>query len=89
MKAEEPEETVLRTRTYDLYMTYDQYYQCPRFWLVGYDETRHPLAPDQVGRPAVPRNISLRCCMDALGHPHFRGTCHRFNAPHLMVHCSR
>eukprot|EP00955_Chlamydomonas_euryale_P052763 355265-Chlamydomonas_euryale.AAC.19 len=48
MTAAEPEDTVLRTRTYDLYMTYDQYYQCPRFWLVGYDESRHPLAPDQV-----------------------------------------
>ena len=22
--------------------------QVPRFWLVGYDEGRHPLAPDQV-----------------------------------------
>ena len=27
LKAEEPEETIVRTRTYDLYMTYDQYYQ--------------------------------------------------------------
>jgi hypothetical protein len=48
MLAEEPEETILRTRTYDLYITYDQYYQVPRFWLVGYDETRHPLSSDQV-----------------------------------------
>lgn len=45
---EEPEETILRTRTYDLYITYDQYYQVPRLWLVGFDETRHPLLPDQV-----------------------------------------
>lgn len=27
MRAEEPEDNILRTRTYDLYMTYDQYYQ--------------------------------------------------------------
>ncbi len=53
MSAEEPDETILRTRTYDLYMTYDQYYQVPRFWLVGYDETRHPLVPDQVLFPIL------------------------------------
>ena len=27
MRVEEPEDTILHTRTYDLYMTYDQYYQ--------------------------------------------------------------
>ncbi len=39
-----------------------QYYQVPRLWLVGYDESRHPLAPQQVtvmsfvagGRTAAP-----------------------------------
>ncbi|GAX77733.1 hypothetical protein CEUSTIGMA_g5176.t1 [Chlamydomonas eustigma] len=46
--AVEPEDTILRTRTYDLYITYDQYYQVPRFWLVGFDESRHPLIPEQV-----------------------------------------
>jgi hypothetical protein len=25
-----------------------QYYQVPRLWLVGYDESRQPLAPKQV-----------------------------------------
>lgn len=48
LRAEEPEDTVMRTRTYDLYITYDQYYQVPRFWLVGYDESRVPLKPEQV-----------------------------------------
>jgi hypothetical protein len=41
---------IRRTRTYDLYITYDQYYQVPRFWLVGFDEQRQPLRPEQVGR---------------------------------------
>jgi len=27
----------LRTRTYDLYITYDKYWRCPRLWLFGYD----------------------------------------------------
>lgn len=40
---------IKRTRTYDLYITYDQYYQVPRFWLVGFDEAQQPLKPEQVG----------------------------------------
>lgn len=38
-KAEpESEDAILQTRTYDLYITYDKYYQTPRLWLFGYDE---------------------------------------------------
>jgi hypothetical protein len=78
MKVEEPAETIVRTRTYDLYMTYDQYYQCPRFWLVGYDESRHPLAPDQVMDVAARTLAScvhgagplLICEADAHTHTH-------------------
>ncbi len=29
---------ILQTRTYDLNITYDKYYQTPRLWLYGYDE---------------------------------------------------
>ena len=32
------ESGVLQTRTYDLNITYDKYYQTPRLWLFGYDE---------------------------------------------------
>lgn len=31
-------EDVLKTRTYNLHITYDKYYQVPRFWLIGYGE---------------------------------------------------
>lgn len=31
---------VIRTRTYDLTISYDKYYQTPRMWLFGYDEVR-------------------------------------------------
>ncbi|CAL4090070.1 unnamed protein product, partial [Meganyctiphanes norvegica] len=34
---------ILQTRTYDLHITYDKYYQTPRLWLTGYDEARKPL----------------------------------------------
>ena len=32
------EDGVLSTRTYDLNITYDNYYRTPRLWLTGYDE---------------------------------------------------
>lgn len=34
--AEEGE--IIHTRTYDLHITYDKYYQTPRLWLTGYNE---------------------------------------------------
>ena len=36
----ESESGVLQTRTYDLNISYDKYYQTPRLWLYGYDEVR-------------------------------------------------
>lgn len=38
----------MRTRTYDLYITYDKSYQTPCFWLVGYDENKQPLRIEQI-----------------------------------------
>nr|KAG5701454.1 hypothetical protein BaRGS_032786 [Batillaria attramentaria] len=32
------ESGIIQTRTYDLHITYDKYYQTPRLWLMGYDE---------------------------------------------------
>jgi len=42
------DDDVLRTRTYDLYITYDHFYRTPRVWLSGYDEQMKPLQPEQV-----------------------------------------
>jgi len=42
------EDHILKTRTYDLSITYDKYYQTPRVWLFGYDEHRNPLKPAQI-----------------------------------------
>lgn len=40
VKKEEPEDedTVIRSRSYDIHITYDKYYRTPRVWLFGYDE---------------------------------------------------
>ncbi|KAF5731053.1 autophagy 3 [Tripterygium wilfordii] len=47
--AHEPDDdNILRTRTYDVSITYDKYYQTPRIWLTGYDESRMLLQPELV-----------------------------------------
>jgi ubiquitin-like-conjugating enzyme ATG3 len=35
------QDAILKTRTYDLSITYDKYYQTPRVWLFGYDEVQN------------------------------------------------
>lgn len=32
------DDDIIHTRTYDLHITYDRYYQTPRLWFTGYDE---------------------------------------------------
>ncbi|CAM9501956.1 unnamed protein product, partial [Phaeothamnion confervicola] len=48
MTAEEPEDVIVRTRSYDLSITYDKYYQTPRIWLLGYDELQQGLNGEQM-----------------------------------------
>jgi ubiquitin-like-conjugating enzyme ATG3 len=36
-------ERTVRTRTYDLFITYDKYWRCPRLWLFGYTALGAPL----------------------------------------------
>lgn len=47
-KPSSEESGVVKTRTYDLYITYDKYYQTPRLWLVGYDEHNKPLTIEEM-----------------------------------------
>ncbi|KAJ2742912.1 E2-like enzyme [Coemansia sp. BCRC 34301] len=46
--ASDDEDKILRTRTYDISITYDKYYQTPRVWLFGYDEQGKPLTARQI-----------------------------------------
>lgn len=41
-------EGIVHTRTYDLHITYDKFYQTPRLWLSGYDEQSNPLKMEQM-----------------------------------------
>ncbi|CAH1781682.1 unnamed protein product [Owenia fusiformis] len=62
---------VLATRTYDLNITYDKYYQTPRLWLYGYDENRKPLTVDQMYADFSQDHAKKTVTMEH--HPHLPG----------------
>lgn len=60
--------SVLRTRTYDVSITYDKYYKCARVWLYGYSESRQPLT-----QPEILQDISVDHALKTVtleSHPH-------------------
>jgi len=65
--ADAPDEHILRTRTYDLSITYDKYYQTPRLWLFGYDEAGMPLKPDEVYEDVLSEYVAKTVTVDP--HP--------------------
>lgn len=64
----EVESGVLQTRTYDLNITYDKYYQTPRMWLYGYDEHQRPLTVEQMYDDFSQDHAKKTVTMEA--HPH-------------------
>eukprot|EP00924_Labyrinthula_sp_SR-Ha-C_P009489 snap_masked-scaffold_2-processed-gene-25.30-mRNA-1 protein AED:0.03 eAED:0.03 QI:0/0.5/0.33/1/1/1/3/18/280 len=47
-QAHKADEDTLKTRTYDLFITYDKYYQTPRMWILGYNKDNSLLQPKQM-----------------------------------------
>ncbi|WOL10203.1 autophagy-related protein [Canna indica] len=79
--AKEPEDdNILRTRTYDISITYDKYYQTPRVWLTGYDESRMPLQPELVFEDVSQDHARKTVTIE--DHPHLPGK-------HASVHPCR
>lgn len=67
--AQGPEDDgILQTRTYDLHITYDKYYQTPRLWLSGYDEQRRPLTMEQMYEDISQDHAKKTVTVEA--HPH-------------------
>lgn len=62
---------ILQTRTYDLNITYDKYYQTPRLWLFGYDENRKPLTVEQMYEDFSQDHAKKTVTMET--HPHISG----------------
>ncbi|KAI8895755.1 autophagocytosis associated protein [Globomyces pollinis-pini] len=59
---------ILPTRTYDLSITYDKYYQTPRMWLYGYDEQQRPLSAIQIFEDISQDHAKKTCTIEQ--HPH-------------------
>uniref|UniRef100_A0A1B6KRR4 Ubiquitin-like-conjugating enzyme ATG3 n=1 Tax=Graphocephala atropunctata TaxID=36148 RepID=A0A1B6KRR4_9HEMI len=62
---------IVRTRTYDLHITYDKFYQTPRLWIFGYDEYRRPLTVEQVYEDVSQDYAKKTVTMES--HPHLPG----------------
>ncbi|OQV24558.1 Ubiquitin-like-conjugating enzyme ATG3 [Hypsibius exemplaris] len=65
------EEGIEQTRTYDLHITYDKYYQTPRLWLIGYNEARKPLSVEQMYEDFSADHAKKTITMES--HPHVSG----------------
>ncbi|KAJ3042744.1 E2-like enzyme [Rhizophlyctis rosea] len=61
-------EKIEKTRTYDMSITYDKYYQTPRVWLFGYDENRRPLTSTQIFEDISQDHAKKTVTIEA--HPH-------------------
>lgn len=66
--AAKEDDNILKTRTYDLYITYDKYYQTPRMWLFGYDEHRRPLTQKEMFEDFSQDHAKKTVTMES--HPH-------------------
>ncbi|KAI2810662.1 E2-like enzyme [Blomia tropicalis] len=62
---------IVETRTYDLYITYDKFYQTPRLWLVGYNEHNKPLSIDEMYEDISQDHAKKTVTME--WHPHIPG----------------
>jgi ubiquitin-like-conjugating enzyme ATG3 len=58
--------STIRSRRYDMSITYDNYYRTPRIWMFGYDENGSPLTPHAIFQvspsatlPCLPASCSV------------------------------
>lgn len=58
---------VLKSRTYDVTITYDFYYRVPRLWLIGYSENGNPLTNDEIKEDIMMEYIDKTVTMET--HP--------------------
>ena len=65
-KKEKPETKVdvVKTRTYDVTVTYDFYYKVPRMWLMGYNEKGLPLTDEEMKEDVMPEYRNKTCTIE-------------------------
>mmetsp|Transcript_52517 Transcript_52517/g.162989 ORF Transcript_52517/g.162989 Transcript_52517/m.162989 type:complete len:184 (+) Transcript_52517:496-1047(+) len=64
----------VKTRSYNISITYDKYYMVPRMWLFGYDEDGRPLTHAQVFEDMSQDHAKRTVTIDP--HPHVPGVSH-------------
>lgn len=60
--------SILRSRRYDVSITYDNYYRTPRIWLFGYDENGSALTPHAIFQDVMQDYKNKTVTIDP--HPH-------------------
>jgi ubiquitin-like-conjugating enzyme ATG3 len=55
---------IIKSRTYDVTITYDLYYFVPRMWLMGYNEDGKPLSDDEMKEDVMPEYRSKTVTID-------------------------
>ena len=65
-KKDKPETQVdvVKTRTYDVTVTYDFYYKVPRMWLMGYNEKGLPLTDEEMKEDVMPEYRNKTCTIE-------------------------
>jgi ubiquitin-like-conjugating enzyme ATG3 len=64
----------VKTRSYNISITYDKYYMVPRMWLFGYGEDSRPLSHKQVFEDISSDHANRTVTVDP--HPHIAGVSH-------------
>ncbi len=63
-KKNEPQVDVVKTRKYDVTVTYDFYYRVPRMWLMGYNEKGLPLTDEEMKEDVMPEYRNKTCTIE-------------------------
>lgn len=61
-------DSVLHTRTYDMHIVYNKYYQTPHLFLIGYDENKKILSVDEMFEDVSQDNAKKTVTFEQ--HPH-------------------
>ena len=74
---EDFDDLIVKVRTYDLSITYDNYYRTPRIWMTGISASGHPLTAKETMEDVITDYANKTVTMEA--HPHISG-------PHASIH---
>lgn len=61
-------DSIVHTRTYDIYICYSKYYQTPHLFLIGFDEKREMLSMEQMFEDVSQDNAKKTVTLES--HPH-------------------